>query len=162
MSNTGAGQTAINHNRCLFMTAAEFIGRVRAAQALTEDFDDVVAEFGRGCPCKEPPLKSTGKQHLKSQTHEKAFTKAGGKFFGMTVRAAFMLPVAVVHVQGVQRIDDGRAEDSDVVEEQIDHYENDDFLEMDPDVSADADAAAAVDAAGDVDDDLSDIVIEDE
>ena len=48
------------------MTAAAFFDGVREAQQLTEDFDVVVEEFGRGCPCKDPPLKSTGKQHLKS------------------------------------------------------------------------------------------------
>jgi hypothetical protein len=36
------------------------------AQALTEDYDVIVEEFGRGCPCKNPPMKSTGKAHLKS------------------------------------------------------------------------------------------------
>ena len=159
MSNTGAGQTAINHNRCLFMTAAEFFGRVRAAQALTEDFDEVVAEFGRGCPCKDPPLKSTGKQHLKSQTHDKAFNKAGGKFFGMTVRAALMLPVDVVIVQGVQRIEEQRDGD---VEPDPENNELDAFDEMErqPDDDDDDDAHPAH-ADDDVDEDLSDIVVDD-
>jgi hypothetical protein len=145
------------------MTAADFFGRLRAAQALTEDFDDIVAEFGRGCPCKNPPLKSTGKAHLKSTTHDKAFNKASGKFFGMTVREAFMLPVAVVNVEGAQRIDNGGA----AVGEQDNNYDMEEFDEMDadPDVSVHADAAAAAAADGggdgDGDDDLSDIVLED-
>ena len=81
LPNARAGQTAINHNRCLFMTAQEFLGRVRVAQALTENFDEIVAEFGRGCPCKCPSLKSTGQAHLKTSTHDNAFNKVGGKFF---------------------------------------------------------------------------------
>ena len=142
------------------MTAAEFIGRVRAAQALTEDFDDVVAEFGRGCPCKDPPLKSIGKQHLKSQTHEKAFTKAGGKFFGMTVRAALMLPVDVVHVQGAQRIDEQG--DGGVAAEHGENPEGnelDAFDEMEHQLDDDDARPAHVD--DDSDDDLSDIVVDD-
>jgi hypothetical protein len=142
------------------MTAAEFFGRVRAAQALTEDFDEVVAEFGRGCPCKDPPLKSTGKQHLKSQTHEKAFNKAGGKFFGMTVRAALMLPVDVVHVQGAQRV--GEEVDGVVPAElnDDDADELNNYNEMEEQVDADDDARHA--NADDADEDLSDIVIGEE
>ncbi len=159
LSNARAGHTVTNHHRCLFMTSAEFIGRVRAAQALTEDFDAIVNEFGRGCPCKNPPLKSTGKAHLKSTTHDKAFNKPGGKFFGKSVREAFMLPVVVVHVQGAQRI----GEDGDVADA-VDGSENahvnelDQYDEMDFDADAfrDADDVVAVD---DADDDVSDIVL---
>jgi hypothetical protein len=82
------GKTAINHNRCLHLTAAEFLGRVRAANAQQEDFDAVVDEFGLGCPCKHPPLKSKGKQHLGTTAHKKAFEHRDGQFFGMTVRQA--------------------------------------------------------------------------
>jgi hypothetical protein len=81
------GKTAINHNRCLHLTAAEFLERVRAAHAQEEDFDAVVDEFEMGCPCKHPPLKSKGKQHLGTTTHKTAFG-AGGQFCGMTVRQA--------------------------------------------------------------------------
>jgi hypothetical protein len=168
-SNAWAGQTAINHNRCLFMTASDFFGRLRAAQALTEDFDDIVAEFGRGCPCKNPPLKSKGKAYLKSTTHDKAFNKAGGKFVGMTVRAALMLPVDVVHVQGAQRI--GEEGDGGVpAEHHDDDAENpwiyevnevDNFDEMENQVDADDDARHA-NADDDADEDLSDIVIDEE
>ena len=144
------------------MTAAEFIGRVRAAQALTEDFDEVVEEFGRGCPCKNPPLKSTGKTHLKSTTHDKAFTRPGGKFFGMTVRAALMLPVDVVHVQGAQRIDEeaegGVVEEHHVVPQ---NNELDNFDEMDNQLEADDDVSPAHADDG-ADEDLSDIVIDEE
>ena len=146
------------------MTAAEFFGRVRAAQALTEDFDEVVAEFGRGCPCKDPPLKSTGKQHLKSQTHEKAFIKAGGKFFGMTVRAALMLPVDVVHVLGAQRLHEADDEQGDggVAAERRENLESnelDAFDEMEQLDEDDADARRA--HVDDDDEDLSDIVVDD-
>lgn len=148
------------------MTAAEFIGRVRAAQALTEDFDEVVEEFGRGCPCKDPPLKSTGKQHLKSQTHEKAFTKAGGKFFGMTVRAALELPVDVVLVRGAQRIDeqgDGSVAAEHGNAENPEGYELDNFDEMEQLNQLDEDDADARRAHVDADDDnLSDIVVDEE
>ena len=144
------------------MTASDFFGRLRAAQALTEDFDDIVTEFGRGCPCKNPPLKSTGKAHLKSTTHDKAFNKADGKFFGMTVRAALMLPVDVVHVQSAQRI----GEEVDV---QREHHDDDaedpwnelnNYNEMENQVDADDDARHA--NADDADEDLSNIVIGEE
>jgi hypothetical protein len=151
------------------MTATDFFGRLRAAQALNEDFDAVVEEFGRGCPCKNPPLKSTGKAHLKSTTHDKAFNKAGGKFFGMTVRAALMLPVDVVHVQGAQRI--GGEGDGGVPAEPHDNdaenpwmYEVNEvyhFDEMDNQVDADDDARL-VNADDDADEDLSDIVMNEE
>lgn len=100
------------------MTASDFFERVRAARAKTEDFDEVVKEFGRGCPCKDPPLKSTGKQHLKSATHDKAFNKVGGAFFGLSVRSAFELqravaPIAVVNVAGSQRIGDDDADENE-------------------------------------------------
>ena len=85
-SYTYTGKTAINHNRCLHLTAPEFLGRVRAAQSLHEDFDAVLEEFAIGCPCKNPPLKSKGKQHLTTQTHIKAFQNADGQFYGYTVR----------------------------------------------------------------------------
>ena len=150
------------------MTAADFFGRLRAAQALTEDFDKVVEEFGRGCPCKNPPLKSKGKAHLKSTTHDKAFNKADGKFFGMTVRAALMLPVDVVHVQGARRI--GEEVDGGVsAEHQDDDAENpwiyevnevDNFDEMEIQVDADDDARLAND--DDADEYLSDIMIDEE
>jgi hypothetical protein len=150
------------------MTAAEFFGRVRAAQALTEDFDEVVAEFGKGCPCKDPPLKSTGRAHLKSQTHEKAFAKAGGKFFGMTVRAALELPVHVVHVQGAQRID--QQADGGVAGElfyaenpapegwELDHFDEMEQLNQYDEDDADA-RRAQLEAE---DEDLSDIVVGEE
>ena len=159
MSDARAGQTAINHNRCLFITAGEFFTRVRAAQALTEDFDGIVEEFGRGCPCKNPPLKSKGKAHLKSSTHDKAFNKSDGKFFGMSVRDAFLLPVDVVRVQGAQRlggVENGGEEDLE------NRFENEqlDFDEMDDHFEAD-DSRAAEAAAVEDDDDVSDIVVED-
>ncbi len=88
MIDSCAGKTAINHNRCLHLTAAEFLGRVRAANAQQEDFDAVIDEFGLGCPCKHPPLKSKGKQHLGATAHKKAFEQRDGQFFGMTVRQA--------------------------------------------------------------------------
>ena len=147
------------------MTAADFFGRLRAAQALTEDFDAIVEEFRRGCPCKNPPLKSTGKAHLKSTTHDKAFNKPGGKFYGMTVRAAFMLPVNVVHVQGAQRI--GEEGDGGVPAEHHEDADNpwnnelDNFDEMDNQLDADDDARHA-NADDDADEDLSDIVIDEE
>ena len=87
MIDSCVGKTAINHNRCLHLTAAEFLERVRAAHAQEEDFDAVVDEFGMGCPCKHPPLKSKGKLHLGTTTHKTAFG-AGGQFCGMTVRQA--------------------------------------------------------------------------
>ena len=160
-SNAWAGQTAINHNRCLFMTAADFFGRLRAAQALTEDFDDVVAEFGRGCPCKNPPLKSKGKTHLKSTTHDKAFNKVGGKFFGMTVRAALELPVEVVIVQGAQRIDE-RGDGGDAADPDGENNELDAFDEMEQQPNDDDDDARPAHADDDADEDLSDIVIDEE
>jgi hypothetical protein len=83
------------------MTAPEFLGRVRAAQAQQEDFDDVVEEFGVGCPCKTPALKSKGKQHLGTATHKKAFEDPSGPFFGRTVREALEARAAA---QGVDVI----------------------------------------------------------
>jgi len=108
------------------LTAEVFFQRLREAQAKTEDFDEVVAEFGRGCPCKDPPLKSKGKQHLGSQTHAKAFTTPGGVYFGMSVRSAFEaqgapqrpgargaeLPL-VVHVPSSQKIGDDDVDESE-------------------------------------------------
>jgi hypothetical protein len=160
-SNAWSGQTATNHNRCLFMTAADFFGRLRAAQALTEDFDGVVAEFGRGCPCKNPPLKSKGKAHLNSTTHDKAFNRADGKFFGLTVRAALELPVDVVIVQGAQRIEgQGAGDGGDAADPNGENNEFDAFDEMEQPLDGEADEArpAQVD---DADEDLSDIVVED-
>jgi len=153
-SNTRAGQTAINHNRCLLLTAALFFGRVKAAQALTEDFDSVVLEFGRGCPCKIPPLKSTGKAHLNTATHDKAFKKPDGKFFGMSVRAAFELSVEVVNVHGAQQIggDDAAEEENDAEQ----RPEFDDFDEMDE--RLEVEPPAIVDDGAD--DDLSGMVAE--
>jgi hypothetical protein len=153
------GQTAINHNRCLHLTAAEFFSRIRAAQALNEDFDSIVSEFGRGCPCKNPPLKSTGKAHLKATTHDKAFNKPDGKFFGMSVRAAFMLPVDVVIVQGAPRIG-GDDDAADGEQEQNNEVEMFDELDPEPEDFSDAgaDAAAAAAAAAADDDDVSEIV----
>jgi hypothetical protein len=110
------------------LTAEVFFRRLREAQAKTEDFDEVVAEFGRGCPCKEPPLKSKGKTHLKSLTHDRAFNHPTGAYFGMSVRAAFEaqgqqrpyapLPPIVVHVPGSQRIGDADADE----DESADNY----------------------------------------
>ena len=140
----------------MLLTAALFFGRVRAAQALTEDFDSVVLEFGRGCPCKDPPLKSTGKAHLNTATHDKAFKKHDGKFFGMSVRAAFELSieVEVVNVQGAQQIggDDAAEEENDAEQ----RPELDEFDEMDS--AVEAEIPAIVDDCAD--DDLSGMVSE--
>ena len=127
------------------MTAEVFFRRLREARAKTEDFDEVVAEFGRGCPCKDPPLKSKGKQHLGSQTHAKAFTTPGGVYFGMSVRSAFeaqgapqrpgaALPL-VVHVPGSQRIGDDDADENENagVYDDADHL----YEEMEPADGAD-------------------------
>jgi hypothetical protein len=46
----------------------------------------VLDEFEMGCPCKNPPLKSKGKQHLGTAAHKKAFLNRDGQFFGQTVR----------------------------------------------------------------------------
>jgi hypothetical protein len=121
------------------LTADVFFHRLREAQAKTEDFDEVVAEFGRGCPCKEPPLKSKGKAHLGSQAHGKAFNTPGGVYFGMSVRAAFEAqgapqrpgaiiedPPLVVNVAGSQRIGN---DDADENEDAGDH--DDDWQQMD-------------------------------
>jgi hypothetical protein len=164
LSEPCLGKTATNHNRCLHLTANDFFERFRAAKAKTEDFDDVVAEFGRGCPCKEPPLKSTGKQHLKSATHDKAFNQAGGFFFGLSLRAAFELqrPVAeVVHVPCSQRIGNDAAAES----QEAFHYDDSRDMEfMDEDIPDDADVeVASREVSIDEDEDMSDkIVVGDE
>ncbi len=82
----------------MHLTAPEFLGRVRAALAQQEDFDVVVEEFGVGCPCKTPALKSKGKQHLGTTAHKKAFEEPNGPFFGKTVREALTARAAA---QGV-------------------------------------------------------------
>lgn len=83
------------------MTAPEFLGRVRAALAQQEDFDVVVEEFGVGCPCKTPALKSKGKQHLGTAAHKKAFEEPNGPFFGKTVREALTARAAAQAVVDV-------------------------------------------------------------
>lgn len=112
LANVKAGETAVNHNRCLHMTAEEFYGRLRASRAATDDFDEVLLEFGRGCPCKNPPLKSSGKTHLKSQTHQNAFTKVGGPFYGLSVRAVLERGVPVQIVEGAANIANANADQS--------------------------------------------------
>ena len=138
------------------MTADILFSRIRAAQALNEDFDSIVSEFGRGCPCKNPPLKSTGKTHLKATTHDKAFNKPDGKFFGMSVRAAFAsaLVVQVVHVQDGQPIAAVEAGEEEIDAEQRPELE--DFEQMDASLEAEALGSADMDG----DEDLSELANE--
>jgi hypothetical protein len=134
------GKTAINHNRCLHLTAAEFLGRVRAANARQEDFDAVVEEFGQGCPCKHPPLKSKGKQHLGTTAHKNAFEERDGRFYGMTVRQALEHARSnnVILLAGSAQLEEINADNSapDIVAQRP---EAEEFDEYSP---ADADAAA--------------------
>ncbi len=98
------------------MTAAEFLGRIRAANAQQEDFDSVIEEFGLGCPCKNPPLKSKSKQHLGTAAHKKAFDSPDGQFFGMTLRQAFerIRSNNIILVAGVAPLRGNDDDDSDV------------------------------------------------
>lgn len=127
MIDSCVGKTAINHNRCLHLTAAEFLGRVRAANAQQEDFDSVVDEFGLGCPCKNPPLKSKGKQHLSTTAHKKAFGQRDGQFFGMTVRQALerIRSNSIVLVAGAAPLPGNDDDDNDaaVAQNEQDLYE---------------------------------------
>ena len=155
------------------MTAQVFFQRLREAQAKTEDFDEVVAAFGKGCPCKDPPLKSKGKTHLKSQTHERAFTKPGGVYFGMSVRAAFEAaqqqrdqrpdarPPVVVHVPGSQNIAQDDADEDESAG--MNHEDANQYDEMDeiPEGS-DAEFDIALRQVAIDDDDVSDIQVQDQ
>lgn len=144
------------------MTAEVFFRRLREAQAKTEDFDEVVAEFGRGCPCKDPPLKSKGKTHLTSKTHDKAFNQTGGAYLGMTVRAAFEASAQladtplVVHVSGSQRIG-GDFDDEDEIDNAA-GYEDDQYNEMEI-IEEGADVEVVSCQVNFVDDNLDDIVV---
>lgn len=131
MFDSCAGKTAVNHNRCLHLTAAEFLGRVRAANAQQEDFDAVVSEFGLACPCKQPPLKSKGKTHLGTAAHKKAFDSPDGQFFGLTVRQALerIRSSNIILVAGAAPLPGNDGNDSDVLG--ADNVEVDQYNEMD-------------------------------
>ena len=53
LANVKAGETAVNHNRCLHLPAEEFYGRLRASRAATDDFDEVLLE----CVVEDAPAK---------------------------------------------------------------------------------------------------------
>ncbi len=146
------------------MTAEVFFQRLREAQAKTEDFDEVVEEFGRGCPCKDPPLKSKGKTHLRSQTHDKAFNKPGGVYLGMSVRAAFEASAQradaplVLHVSGSQRIGE---DDADEIENGG-MYDDDQYDEMERlEEGAEFEVVSRVVNIIDDDDNVDDIQVQD-
>jgi hypothetical protein len=162
-SDSCAGKTAVNHNRCLHLTATEFLGRVRAAQAQQEDFDAVIEEFGIGCPCKTPPLKSKGKQHLGTTAHKKAFLEVGGPFYGMTVRQALERAQSsnVILVAGSAAIQ-GNGPDVDDAQQQAaagNEAEEYEMLNADPYCNNEGDLYAQ--QADVLDDDVSDIIAED-
>ena len=147
------------------MTAEVFFRRLREAQAKTEDFDEVVEEFGRGCPCKDPPLKSKGKTHLKSLTHDRAFNNPTGAYFGMSVRAAFeaqgqqrpdALPPIVVHVPGSQRIGDADMDEDESAGNYDDAYEYDEM----EDIPEGAEVEIVSRQVSFIDEDVSDIQVQ--
>ncbi len=144
------------------MTAAEFLARVRDAQAQQEDFDSVVDEFGQGCPCKNPPLKSKGKQHLGTTAHKKAFDAGDGQFFGMSVRQALRWTRAnsVVLVAGASVIS---ANENNIVDRDDIVYDEDQHL-YDPmdDVIAEDDETEVISRQVQIDDDVSDIHVQDD
>ena len=144
------------------MTAPEFLGRIRAAHAQQEDFDAVVDEFGVGCPCKTPPLKSKGKQHLGTAAHKKAFDDPDGPFFGMTVRQALTARAQAVNVilvggsaaiQGNENA--GVNDDADEPFDEMLEYEL-----FEGEAQAPEDASSVIEEEAD-DDDLSHIVADD-
>jgi hypothetical protein len=142
------------------MTAAEFLGRVRNVQAQQEDFDSVIAEFGEGCPCKNPPLKSKGKQHLSTMAHKKAFEQSDGQFFGMTVRQAleWSRSNSVVLVAGASVIAANENEGIDADCNGIVYEEDHDYYDHMDDVNAEGDEFEVISRQMQFDDDdVSDI-----
>jgi hypothetical protein len=147
------------------LTAAEFLGRIRAAHAQQEDFDAVIEEFRIGCPCKAPPLKSKGKQHLGTTAHKKAFLEVGGPFYGMTVRQALERAqfANVILVAGAAAIE-GHASDVDNAEQQAganNEAEEYEMLNPHPYCSNDGELYIELQHADMPDEDVSDIIAED-
>ncbi len=162
-SDSCAGKTAINHNRCLHLTAAEFLGRIRAAHAQQEDFDAVIEEFRIGCPCKTPPLKSKGKQHLGTTAHKKAFLEVGGPFYGMTVRQALERAQSanVILVAGAAVIEGPDVDDAEQQAGAINEAEEYEMLNPNPYCSKDGELYAELEHADMPDEDVSHIIAED-
>ena len=162
-SDSCAGKTAINHNRCLHLTAADFLGRIRAAHAQQEDFDAVIEEFRIGCPCKTPPLKSKGKQHLGTAAHKKAFLEVGGPFYGMTVRQALERAQSanVILVAGAAAIEGPAVDDAEQQAGANNEAEEYEMLNPNPYCSNDGELYVELDHVDMPDEDVSDIIAED-